>query len=284
MDKYQLLISGGGAFIIAFSLWVVFGFKTGADQGAGAVGESEKVSAPDPSPTRSAQDMFVVSNSSVVPCSIIQDESDSKSEKNCFAIDVETTGLHSRDRIVTLALVGVTGYRVEGTCYYAIFDPGKKSHPEAEKVHGWSDWTLRHQSSFKNLAAGFHKLLSEADMLIGHNIAFDLGFLNREFEMCGLPPISTKNFCTMLAYRDKFPGQRASLTACMAAIGLQRRSKTHNAIEDALMAANLYGWMHGQREYKSIPEDNPLPGNFVVPPPVPEGVLPRRKRLKKIVG
>ena len=73
------------------------------------------------------------------------------------AVDVETTGLYSDDRVVTLGAWRVNTAELGGNalhpeCLHIIADPGRKSHPRAEEVHGYSDWTLRHQQPFSEHA------------------------------------------------------------------------------------------------------------------------------------
>ena len=69
----------------------------------------------------------------------------------CVAFfDVETTGVSDKDRIVTFAGVKLLDTATLSTgslqmaYIYLIFDPGRKSHPSAEAIHGYSDWALRH--------------------------------------------------------------------------------------------------------------------------------------------
>jgi Exonuclease len=105
----------------------------------------------------------------------------------CIAfLDVETTGLNEKDRIVTLAGLKLldTELLTTGTASLAylhlIFDPGKKSHPRAEAVHGYSDWVLRHQDSFDVYAETIESFSNSADLVVAHNAEFDFGFYNRE--------------------------------------------------------------------------------------------------------
>ena len=119
-------------------------------------------------------------------------------------VDVETTGLNSDDRIVTLAAVMLeTADLVVGSVSFRylhlIFDPGKKSHPEAETVHGHDDWTLRHQLFFAEFAQYISDFLKSADLIVAHNVVFDMGFPNRELEAAGLAPLMQPIFCTMEA-------------------------------------------------------------------------------------
>ena len=71
--------------------------------------------------------------------------------------DVETTGLTGQDRVVSLgAIMFDTTSISEGTAncrhLHLAFDPGRRSHRRAEAVHGYDDWTLRHQETFADRA------------------------------------------------------------------------------------------------------------------------------------
>ena len=72
---------------------------------------------------------------------------------NVLFLDVETTGLHSDDRVVSLAMLLLERDESEGSemkfsILHLVFDPGRRSHPRAEAVHGYDDWTLWHQNAF----------------------------------------------------------------------------------------------------------------------------------------
>ncbi len=63
-------------------------------------------------------------------------------------LDVETTGLHSRDRIVSLAIAlmkldEVHDGNINISFIHRIYNPGIKCNPVAEQIHGHDDWTLR---------------------------------------------------------------------------------------------------------------------------------------------
>ena len=146
-------------------------------------------------------------------------------ERLLFA-DVETTGLFSSDRVVSLGLIAVETknlfaetYTVQST--HLIFDPGKKSHPRAEEVHGYDDWTLRHQDHFADQMESIRPLFLNSPCLVAHNADFDRRFIEQEFELAGAPLPSLNYFCTMRAYRERIGG-RAGLNAVLGQIGLNR--------------------------------------------------------------
>ena len=70
------------------------------------------------------------------------------------ALDVETTGLEAHDRVVSLGIILIDmdallrTRRFELKLNHLIFSPGRSSHPEARRVHGYSDAFLRSQERF----------------------------------------------------------------------------------------------------------------------------------------
>jgi len=203
--------------------------------------------------------------------------------KPTFIIDVETTGTAAYDRIISMAVLRLEELTMCDRHVYMCFDPRKNCHPDAARVNGWDDWTTRFQDLFSDHAAALHEHLSGAELLVMHNADFDMHYINREFRKCGLPPIEVPVFCTMQESRAYWPGQRASLDACLARLDMQRDSSAHNAFEDAFHTMNLYRFFRGAARPYRLHQDWPMPTNFKAPPPRPSGNLPRRtpKRRKK---
>ncbi|SFU98812.1 DNA polymerase-3 subunit epsilon [Methylobacterium sp. 174MFSha1.1] len=196
------------------------------------------------------------------------------------AVDVETTGLAETDRVVSVGAVALaTASLASGvpaiTCHHLIFDPGRASHPRAEAVHGYDDWLLRHQDPAAAHAGALAELLAGADLIVAHNAAFDLGFLNREFAAAGLAPVSTKAYCTMEAYRRRGEKGRAALDVVCRRIGLSRAGAHHGALEDAWLALRAYLWLQACPVAVARP-DLAAPSNLRPVPARPEGALPPR--------
>lgn len=212
-----------------------------------------------------------------------------------IAVDVETTGLHSSDRIVTLGawrfrLAELSNQVFAADCLHIIVDPGKKSHPRAEQVHGYSDWVLRHQPPFAEHANLVRDFLSSGDIVVAHNANFDFTFIDREYLNLG-QSIALPSYCTMNGYRRSGRTGRASLNAVCDQIGLKRIGERHGALEDAWLALMIYFWLHRAPSNfiepfakvleKGIPQ---APFNYRVPPKLPEGPIPTRRetRLAKV--
>lgn len=201
-------------------------------------------------------------------------------------VDVETTGLYSNDKIVSLAAIKLrtaplAENRIDYESVHLVFDPGKKSHPKAEEVHGYSDWTLRHQDPFKLYAEVIWKFIHGASLIAAHNADFDAGFINREMVEAGCPPLNRPLFCTMYAYRDLGGKGRSTLDAACRQMGMSRKGREHGALEDAWLAMNLYLWLHDcpLRSPLTVAAMSP-PVNMRSAPPPPDGPLPRRRKLK----
>jgi DNA polymerase III subunit epsilon len=182
--------------------------------------------------------------------------------------DVETTGLGNHDRMVSLGGIGMISRdlakgRVDLEYLYLVFDPGRTNCRNAEQIHGFSDSALRLQDAFAVHATDIWRFLTSYELLVAHNAAFDLRFINREMRLSGLPALTRPVYCTMKGYRALHLGGGVSLSAVCHHIKLARSGGLHDAIEDAWLAMQIYLWLHGcplQRRLRgSLPR---TPSNF----------------------
>jgi DNA polymerase-3 subunit epsilon len=202
--------------------------------------------------------------------------------------DVETTGLHSRDRIVTIAVALMSLKEIEQgklniSCIHRIYNPGIKCHPDAERIHGHDDWTLRQQPFFVEEAAEVREFIHRAGLICCHNAAFDLAFIDREFLHANLAPIKIPSYCTMTHYRQQYSGS-ASLANLSAQLGLSRKTKLHGALEDVFLTMNV--WLKLNRVSLKIEMPEGEESAFVFQnlrnvPAQPLGTLPPRIRRPK---
>lgn len=160
---------------------------------------------------------------------------------------------------------------------HLIFDPGRKSHPMAEKVHGHDDWTLRHQPLFADHVEEIVQFMSKGDVIAAHNIDFDLSFIERELAFCGRTLPNVKFHCTMEMARDSGLFRRAGLGAVSRALGYAQ-SDVHSAIEDAWLSLLVFLRLElGMSPDLDLGAHKLKLENYIEPPPAP-AVLPRRKR------
>ena len=198
-----------------------------------------------------------------------------KKAQRIVVLDVETTGLQGHDRIVTLGACRIVDRTLERDMLYLVFDPRRDSHPEAAAIHGWDDWALRHQDLFADRAEEVRAYLADADLIVCHNSAFDMRFVEREIRKAGLEPLGVPVFCTMEHAREIWRGS-AKLDTCLQRVGLKRAGTRHGALEDAVLTAALFMNMMLGRPRCELPQFWPAPSNLKLNPPRPPGDLPRR--------
>lgn len=107
-------------------------------------------------------------------------------------LDTETTGLNARtgDRILELGCVELVNRRLTGNNLHFYINPERDSDPGALAVHGLTTEFLSDKPKFAEIADQFRDFIQDADLII-HNAPFDIGFLDAEFALLGLPPVST---------------------------------------------------------------------------------------------
>jgi len=162
-----------------------------------------------------------------------------------IVLDTETTGLSAEngDRIIELGCVELFNRKLTGNDLHIYFNPERESHEDALKVHGLTTDFLRDKPKFATLANDIVEYLRGAELII-HNAAFDVGFLNKEFERAGLPPLArfvSEVTDTLAMAKQVYPGKRNSLDALCDRFGVDRSNRTfHGAKLDAQLLADVY--------------------------------------------
>lgn len=164
------------------------------------------------------------------------------------SVDVETTGLSSEDRIVSIGAFWLSTAALKDGSFpvsylHLIFNPDRKSHWAARKVHGFSSKILEKQERFSAYAPYISSFLNSADLVIAHNAEFDLTFINRELKAAGSKPVRSQTHCTMQACKAAgiLP---AKLDDVCARFDYSRENTVHGALEDAWLALLVFLWMN----------------------------------------
>ena len=160
-------------------------------------------------------------------------------------LDTETTGLNARtgDRILELGCVELVNRRLTGNNLHFYINPERDSDPGALAVHGLTTEFLSDKPKFGEIADQIRDFIQGADLII-HNAPFDIGFLDAEFALLGLPPVST--YCgeiidTLARAKQMFPGKRNSLDALCDRFGISNAHRTlHGALLDSELLAEVY--------------------------------------------
>ena len=162
-----------------------------------------------------------------------------------IVLDTETTGLSADngDRIIELGCVELLNRKLTGNDLHLYFNPDRDSHEDALKVHGLTTEFLSDKPRFGALADDIVAYLAGAELII-HNAPFDVGFLDKEFERVGLPPLRThvaQVIDTLVMAKQVYPGKRNSLDGLCDRFGVDRSNRTfHGAKLDAQLLADVY--------------------------------------------
>lgn len=148
-------------------------------------------------------------------------------------IDVETTGLNPfrHDRIVELAVVLMNprvGIIEEFT---TLVNPERDVGPT--RIHGITASDVINAPRFIEVAGSLVDILKKSHAFVGHNVRFDISFLQAEFAKIGheLPQ------CTLIDTLALAGGGK--LAACCARYGVQYSGRLHSALDDARATAGL---------------------------------------------
>ncbi|WP_417767154.1 DNA polymerase III subunit epsilon [Stappia sp.] len=168
-----------------------------------------------------------------------------------IAFDTETTGLDPRngDRLVEIGGVELVNHVPTGRTYHVYLNPERDVPIEAYNVHGLSAEFLADKPRFAEIAQEFLEFVGDAVLVI-HNAAFDMGFINMELGRIGREPISPAQVIDTLAIaRRKHPGSPASLDALCNRYGIDNSRRTkHGALLDSEILAEVYIELMGGKQ------------------------------------
>lgn len=166
-------------------------------------------------------------------------------------LDTETTGVDplSGHRIVEIGCIELIGGVRSGKSYQCYLNPEREMPDEAYRIHGLSSEFLRGKPVFAEIVDAFLEFIGDS-MLVIHNAAFDMRFVNAELERLGFAPLSMeRSLDTVAMARKKFPGSPASLDALCKRFNIDLSSRNkHGALLDAELLAEVYLELTGGRQ------------------------------------
>src|SRR5450830_1325242 len=162
-----------------------------------------------------------------------------------IVLDTETTGLNPRtgDRVIEVGCVELHNRMLTGNNFHRYINPERDSEEGALAVHGLTTEFLRDKPKFAEIAEELREYIRGAEVII-HNAPFDLGFLNHEFKLLGLPTFT--EHCsgvidTLVHAKELHPGKRNSLDALCDRYGVSNaHRKLHGALLDSELLADVY--------------------------------------------
>ena len=162
-----------------------------------------------------------------------------------IVLDTETTGLSAQngDRIIEIGCVELLNRKLTGNNLHHYINPERDSHEDALKVHGLTTEFLSGKPKFAAIVDELLAYLEGAELII-HNAPFDIGFLNKELELLGKPPITaciSGVIDSLVLAKEMFPGKRNGLDALCDRLEVDNSNRTlHGALLDAELLADVY--------------------------------------------
>lgn len=182
-----------------------------------------------------------------------------------IVLDTETTGLSASlgDRVIEIGCIELLSRRVSENHFHRYVNPERKSEEGALRVHGLTDEFLADKPKFADIAGEFEAFVRDAELVI-HNASFDVGFLDNELDLAGLPRLN--RICagvidTLKMAKEQNPGKKASLDALCDRHQIDNGQRTlHGALLDAELLAEVYLAMtRGQESLIMALEEEPAP-------------------------
>ena len=158
-------------------------------------------------------------------------------------LDTETTGLDPRagHRVVSVAVVLLDRGRVRAQeSFDALVNPGRPIPAASQRFHGITDAMVANAPPIGEVLSAVGRFLADAP-LAGHEIAFDLEFLDAEAGRAGLPPLGEgrpildTRLISCLIHGPDIPH---TLEAVAERLGVTIQAR-HSALGDALATAEI---------------------------------------------
>lgn len=155
-------------------------------------------------------------------------------------LDLETTGFHADagDAVVAVGAVHVVGGRLRPhEVFEQLVDPRRPIPETSTAVHGITDEMVRGQPPLEQVLPQLARF-AEGRVLVGHNVAFDLGFLRPYEERTGVR-LDAPVLDTLLLSAALHPDhEKHSLEAVAERLGVDVTGR-HTALGDALVTGEV---------------------------------------------
>ena len=155
--------------------------------------------------------------------------------------DTETTGLEpaNGDEIIQFgALRVLNGRLLQQEHFDQLVDPRCALKPASIAIHGITDTMLVGQPTIDQVLPAFHDFCADT-VLVGHNVAFDMRFLEIKEATLGFR-FDQPVLDTLLLSAVAHPNQEShSLEAIMQRLGIEMDQR-HNALADATATAKVF--------------------------------------------
>lgn len=166
-----------------------------------------------------------------------------KRVKKVGVFDTETTDIYGY--IISYAFVIQDMETKQTEEIYELLNPQAKISEEAYEVHKIKQEDVKNKPSFKEKEEYILSLFDAVDMIVGHNVFFDLGVLKRELErnkhfphIIQIPIFDTMFYSWDIVVLDK--KKQPKLEEAVTFFFGRQNALYHNALEDVKMTLKVF--------------------------------------------
>lgn len=159
-----------------------------------------------------------------------------------ICLDTETTGLTSDDEILQISIINGSG---EVLFHELIRPMYKDAWPDAEAINAISPEMVTGKPTIEAFIPRLSTILASAKLIIGYNIKFDQGFLQRAGIAWpkGVPIYDVMlKFAEITEYYGKYKYQK--LSVCAEFFGYESEGRFHDSLEDVRATLFCYHAMN----------------------------------------
>ena len=154
-------------------------------------------------------------------------------------VDTETTGTNAgTDRLLEIAAVKVQGGRIVDQ-FARLVNPQRSVPRRITMLTGITTAMVFDKPPTAEVLPAFLDFVGDA-VLVAHNMPFDIGFLNAEFQRAGLAPIPNETLCTLRLARRLLRGLHSKALSSLIDFFDLVIENRHRALGDALAATHIF--------------------------------------------
>ena len=155
--------------------------------------------------------------------------------------DIETTGLDPRKghRIVEIAGLRIENGIITDKTFESLVNPERPIPPESRQINGIGDSDVNAAPTIMTVLPEF-LAFAQGSILVAHNAAFDMGFLECEKEFCWGYVELPECLCSMRLSQSLYPNAfRHNLDILSERFSMPLPEGRHRALPDVIQTANI---------------------------------------------
>ena len=159
-------------------------------------------------------------------------------DKEYVVFDLETTGFNPyKEEIIEIGAVKLkNGLEIDQ--FQAFVKPSKHIPHKITTITNITDDMVKDAGNIREVLPKFVEFVGDST-LVGHNIGFDLSFVQHNMPKIGKKSLKNKHFDTLTYARDYYPGVSHALENLAPNLGISLEG-AHRAINDARATSKLF--------------------------------------------